>query len=59
MNTIFINMGAALGIFCFVINYNLKIDNQKLIEKNKELSDTIEKLKYEISKKDKIQRTYR
>jgi len=47
-------MGAAFSVLCFVINYNLKIDNNNLIKKNKSLSDTIEKLKYEISKRDKI-----
>jgi len=52
MNTI-IKMGAAFGVFCFVINYNLKIDNNNLIKKNKLLSDTIERLKYDISKRDK------
>jgi len=49
-----IKMGAAFGVICFVINYNLKIDNNNLIEKNKSLLDTIERLKYSISKRDKL-----
>ena len=49
-----IKMGAAFGIFCFVCNYNQRIDIQKLTKHNITLSNTIERLKYDISKKDKI-----
>jgi len=44
-------MGA---VFSFVCSYNYRADVQRLSDHNIILSDTIEKLKYDISKRDKI-----